>query len=119
MLRELQTWLWTKNESAAELLVEAFEELLTLLRVHVPPLVCKTLLSTNPIESLFSLDRHSEEGIKRTRGSRMLERWLGTVLLVCEGRFRRVKGCAELAPLMVRIEAEQTEPQLASTRQAA
>jgi transposase-like protein len=119
MLRELEAWLRTKNESAAASLVEAFEELLTLHRVQVPPLLRKTLLSTNPIESMFSLVRHSERNIKRTRGSRMLQRWLGTVLLACEGRFRRVKGYTEIAPVMARLEAEQAEPQPASTKKAA
>jgi transposase-like protein len=119
MLRELETWLRTKNESAAESLVEAFEELLTLHRVHVPPLLRKTLLSTNPIESMFSLVRHSEWNIKRTRGSHMLQRWLGTVLLACEEWFRRAKGYAAIAPVMARIEAKQTEPQPASTKKAA
>ena len=119
MLRELEAWRRTKNESAAESLVEAFEELLTLHRVQVPTLLRKTLLSTNPIESMFSLVRHSERNIKRTRGSRMLQRWLGTVLLACEGRFRKVKGYAEIVPVMAKIEAEQTEPQPASTKKAA
>lgn len=49
----------------------------------------------------------------------MLQRWLGTVLLACERRFRRVKGYAAIAPVMVRIEAEQTEPQPASMKKAA
>lgn len=119
MLRELETWLRTKNESAAASLVEAFEELLTLHRLQVPALLRKTLLSTNPIESMFSLVRHSERNIKRTRDSRMLQRWLGTVLLACEGRFRRVKGYAAIAQVLTTIEAEQTEPQSASTKKAA
>lgn len=119
MRRELEAWLWTKNESAAESLVEAFEELLTLHRVQVPPLLRKTLISTNPIESMFSLVRHSERNIKRTRGSRMLQRWLGTGRLACEGRFKRVTGYAEIAPVMARIDAEQTEPQSALTKKAA
>ena len=119
ILRELEAWLRTKNESAAESLREAFEELLTLHRLKVPAVLRKTLLSTNPIQSMFSLVRHSERNIKRTRGSRMLQRWLGTVLLACEGRFRKVKGYAEIASVMVRIEAEQIEPQPASTKKAA
>ncbi|NOU11842.1 MAG: IS256 family transposase [Nitrospira sp.] len=119
MLQELEAWLRTKNESAAESLREAFEELLTLHRLKVPARLRKTLLSTNPIESMFSLVRHSERNIKRTRGSHMLQRWLGTVLLACEGRFRRVKGYAEIAPVMARLEAEQTEPQSAATKKAA
>jgi len=46
----------------------------------------------------------------------MLQRWLGTVLLACEDRFRRVKGYAEITPVMTRIEAAQAEPQMARPR---
>lgn len=119
MLVELEAWLRTKNESAAASLREAFEELLTLHRLKVPALLRKTLLSTNPIESMFSLVRHSERNIKRTRGSAMLQRWLGTVLLCCEGRFKRVKGYAEIAQVMATIEGEHAEPHPVQTKKAA
>lgn len=119
MLRELERWLQTKNESAAASLREAFEELLTLHRLKVPALLRKTLMSTNPIESMFSLLRHSERNIKRTRGSAMLQRWLGTVLLYCEQQFRRVKGFADIAQIMATIEREQAEQHTPSRTQAA
>ncbi|MDF0651145.1 MAG: IS256 family transposase [Nitrospira sp.] len=119
MLRELEAWLRSKNESAADSLLEAFEELLTLHRLKVPALLRKTLMSTNPIESMFSLVRHSERNIKRTRGSLMLQRWLGTVLLSCESRFKRVKGYAEIAQVITTIEAVHAEPQLVQTKKAA
>ncbi|MEX2493622.1 MAG: transposase, partial [Nitrospirales bacterium] len=119
MLRDLERWLQTKNESAAASLQEAFEELLTLHRLKVPALLRKTLMSTNPIESMFSLVRHSERHIKRTRGSAMLQRWLGTVLLYCEKQFRRVKGFAEMAQVMATIEREQAEQHTPSRTQAA
>jgi transposase-like protein len=119
MLRELEAWLRSKNESAADSLLEAFEELLTLHRLKVPALLRKTLMSTNPIESMFSLVRHSERNIKRTRGSLMLQRWLGTVLLYCEGRFKRVKGYAEIGQVIATIEAVHAEPQLVQTKKAA
>lgn len=119
MLLELEAWLRAKNESAADSLLEAFEELLTMHRLKVPALLRKTLLSTNPIESMFSLVRHSERHIKRTRGSAMLQRWLGTVLLYCEQQFNRVKGFAGIAQVMATIEAEQAEPQSAPTKKAA
>lgn len=119
MLRELEAWLRTKNESAADSLLEAFEELLTLHRLKVPTLLRKTLMSTNPIESMFSLVRHSERNLKRTRGSLMLQRWLGTVLLYCEKQFRRVKGVAEIAQVIATIEAEHAEQQLVQTKKAA
>ena len=119
MLLELEAWLRTKNESAADSLLEAFEELLTVHRLKVPAWLRKTLLSTNPIESMFSLVRHSERNIKRSRGSAMLQRWLGTVLLYCEQQFRRVKGFAGIPQVMATIEAEQAEPPQAQTKKAA
>ncbi len=73
----------------------------------------------NPIESMFSLVQHSERNIKRTRGSLMLQRWLGTVLLACEDRFRKVNGDAKIVQAMEMIEAEQAEPQSASMKKAA
>ena len=48
MLLELQAWRRAKNESAADSLLEAFEELLTRYRLKVPALLRKTLISTNP-----------------------------------------------------------------------
>ena len=119
MLRELEAWLRAKNESAADSLLEAFEELLTLHRLKVPALLRKTLMSTNPIESMFSSVRHSERNIKRTRGSMMLQRWLGTVLLYCEQQFNRVKGFAGIAQVLATIEAVHAEPQLVQTKKAA
>ena len=88
-------------------------------QLKVPALLRKTLLSTNPIESMFSLVRHSERNIKRTRGSAMLQRWLGTVLLYCEQQFKRVKGFAGIAQVLETIEAEQMEQQPVQTKKAA
>lgn len=119
MLLELEAWLRTKNESAAVSLLEAFEELLTLHRLKVSAWLRKTLISTNPIESMFSLVRHSERNIKRSRGSAMLQRWLETVLLYCEQQFKRVKGFAGIAQVIATIEAEHAEPQRASMKKAA
>ncbi|OOO02468.1 MAG: hypothetical protein USCGTAYLOR_01319 [Chromatiales bacterium USCg_Taylor] len=119
MLLELETWLRAKNESAADSLLEAFEELLTLHRLKVPGLLRKTLMSTNPIESMFSLVRHSERNIKRSRATKMLQRWLGSVLLYCEGCFNKVKGFKGIAQVIVTIEAEQAEQQSAPMKQAA
>ena len=84
--------------------MEALEEILTLHRfkigpgakdygapLKVPALLRKTLHSTNPIESMFSNVRHCEKNLKRARGSKMLQRWLGSVLLYSEESFRAIK----------------------------
>jgi putative transposase len=112
MLKELEKWLRSKNESAADSLLEAFEELLTLHRLKVPALLRKTLITTNPIESMFSLVRQCEKNIKRPRGSAMLQRWLGSVLLYCEKQFNRVRGHQEIDRVIANIDkelADQTE----------
>jgi transposase-like protein len=107
MLLDLEKWLRSKNASAANSLQEAFEELLTLHRLKVPALLRKTLTSTNPIESMFSIVRHCERNIKRTRGSSMLQRWLGSVLLYCEQQFNRIRGHQEINQVLAVIDSEQ------------
>jgi len=109
MLKDFEGWLRGLNESAADSLLEAFEELLTLHRMKVPALLRKTLHSTNPIESMFSTVRDCESNIKRYRSSKMRQRWLATVLLHCEKGFKRVKGHASIAAVVAAIEASHAE----------
>lgn len=120
MLRELEVWLREKNPSAADSLLEAFEELLTLHRLKVPTMLRVSLMTTNPIESMFSNVRHCERNLKRSRGSKMLQRWLGSVLLHCEEQFKKVEGYKEIAQAVANIEAlEHAEQQAAAMKGAA
>jgi putative transposase len=109
MLMSLERWLREINESAADSLLEAIEEILTLHRLQVPALLRKTLHSTNPIESMFATVRDCEGNIKRYRGSKMAQRWLAAVCLHCEQGFQRVKGYRGIKEVLRRIEAEQAE----------
>ena len=109
MLKELEVWLRAINESAANSLLEAFDELLTLHTLKIPALLRKTLITTNPIESMFSLVRDCECNIKRPRGSKMLQRWLAGVLLYCESRMNKVKGHLEIELVVAHIERIQSE----------
>src|SRR5438128_4814826 len=106
LLRELEQWLRDINESAADSLLEAFQELLTLHRLKVPALLRKTLHSTNPIESLFSRVRSCEKNIKRYRNSKMAQRWLASVLLYAEKSFRTAKGVDQIQSVLENIESE-------------
>ena len=107
MLADFEKWLRQRNESAANSLMEALEEILTLHRLKVPSMLRKVLHSTNPIESMFSTVRHCERNIKRHRGSKMMQRWLATVLLYSEGNFRKVKGHEFITKAVDTIEKEQ------------
>ena len=107
MLADLEGWLRPLNESAADSLREACEELLTVHRLKVPAVLRKTLHTTTPIESMFSTVRACEGNIKRYRGSTMAQRWLAAVCLHCEHGFRTIKGFREIAEVISHIEAEQ------------
>lgn len=109
MLQEFEKWLRGINQSAADSLLEAFEDILTLHRLKIPGLLRKTLTCTNPIESMFSTVRDCEGNIKRYRNSAMSQRWLGTVLLHCEKGFRKVKGYLGIAEVIATIEQLQEE----------
>src|SRR3989304_3567653 len=91
----------------ADSLLEAIEEILTLHRLKIPGLLKKTLHSTNPIESMFSTVRDTEGNIKRYRNSRMMQRWLASVLLYCEKGFNRIKGYDSIPDVIRTIEAEE------------
>lgn len=100
MLKELEKWLRLKNESAANSLLEAFEELLTRHRLKVPKSLRKTLMTTNPIESMFSLVRVCQRNVKRPRDSKMLQRWLASALLYCENQFNWLTGYKDIHQLI-------------------
>lgn len=106
-MNNFEVWLREINESAADSLLEAQEELLTLHRLKVPHLLRKLLHSTNPIESLFSQVRHCEKNIKHYRSSKMSQRWLAAVVLHAEATFRTVKGFQDIKTVMARIKIMQ------------
>jgi transposase-like protein len=108
-LHALEKWLRRINASAADSLLEALDDLVTLHRLRVPELLRKTLHSTNPIESMFSTVRDCEMNIKRFHGSAMRQRWLGTVLLHCEKGFKKIKGHKDIAAVLRTIDGAERE----------
>lgn len=108
-LKKLEVWLREINVSAANSLNEAIEEVLTVHRLKVPPLLRKSLHTTNPLESMFSMVRDGEKNIKRYRDSKMAQRWLGATLIHAEKRFRRVKGYLQIKKVIGEIECQQKE----------
>ena len=107
MLLDMEKWLRSINESAADSLMEAIEEILTVHKLKVPALLRKTLHSSNPIESMFSIVRDAEVNIKRYRNSRMMQRWLASVLLYSEKRLRRINGYASIPEVIKTIKTQQ------------
>lgn len=109
MLKEMEKWLRKINESAADSLLEAFEEILTLHRLKVPATLRKSLHSTNAIENIFSQVRHCEKNIKRYKNSKMAQRWLAAICLHAEPHFNRIAGYRQIIGVVEQIQNEQLE----------
>ncbi len=94
-LKRLKTtarWLERLNPDAAASLREGMEETLTVVRLGVPELLRRTLATTNPIESAFSVAENVTRRVKCWREGDMRQRWCTAGLLRAESKFRRVKG---------------------------
>lgn len=107
-INKLESWLENINPSAAESLREGQEELLTVHRLEIAPLLRKTLHSTNPIESMFSSVSFSQRNLKnKKQGQKMATRWMGAGLLHAEKKFRKIKGYLSIRDVMDKINAHQ------------
>ncbi len=97
------------NPSAAGSLKEGLEETLTIHKLGVTGLLIKTLSTTNPIESCFSVTRTITSRVKRWRGDDMVQRWAVASLLRAEKKFRRVKGYKEISKLIAALQRKSID----------
>jgi putative transposase len=89
---------------AAGSLREGMDETLTLMRLGITGSLAKTLASTNPIESMIEIVRHTQRNVKRWQNGDMRKRWTAAGMLVAEQQFRRIIGYSDLATLVIAIE---------------
>jgi putative transposase len=97
------------NPSAAASLKEGLEETLTVNKLGVNGLLRKTLQTTNPIESSFSVARAITGRVKRWGGDDMVQRWVVASLLRVEKKFRRVKGYKEIPKLIMSLQQKSVD----------
>jgi putative transposase len=89
-------WLARIAPDAAASLNEGLEETLTVLRLGLPVLLAKSLVTTNPIESTFSTVEKVTHRVKRWRDGDMRLRWCAAGLLHAESKFHRINGYADM-----------------------
>jgi putative transposase len=99
-LKTTARWLQRLNPDAAASLREGMDETLTVVRLGVPELLRRTLATTNPIESAFSVAENVTRRVKRWRDGDMRKRWCTAGLLRAESKFRRVKGHRHMPQLL-------------------
>jgi putative transposase len=83
---------------------EGMAETLTLMRLGITGKLAKTLSSTNPIESMIEIVRHTQRNVKRWHDGDMRKRWTAAGMLQAEQQFRRVIGYTDLSKLVISIE---------------
>jgi hypothetical protein len=76
-------------------------ETLTLMRLAITGRLAKTLSSTNPIESMIEIVRHTQRNVKRWQDGDMRKRWTAAGMLQAEQQFRRVVGYTDLSELVI------------------
>jgi transposase-like protein len=84
---------------------EGLSETLTLMGLGITGKLAKTLASTNPIESMIGVVRHTQRNVKRWQDGDMRKRWTAAGMLQAEQQFRRIIGYSDLAKLVTAIEA--------------
>lgn len=108
----LVDWLEKINDAALTSLEEAEMETLTVIKLNVGALLKKTLLSTNPIESAFSVVEYKTRRVKNWKsGTDQASRWAASALLEAEKKFRKVKGYNQIAKLVEELEKINIENQ--------
>ncbi len=118
LLKGTIAWLRKISPAAMASLEEGWEETLTVVRLRVPDLLRKTLATTNPIESAFSVAESVTRRVKRWRDGDMRQRWCVAGLMDAESRFRRIKGHHHMKQLLNALD-EIVNPMLDDQRKTA
>jgi putative transposase len=105
-LKALDAELERSHPGAAASLREGITETLTLTRLGITGSLKRTLVSTNPCESMIECVRHTSRNVKRWSSGEMALRWTAAGMLEAERQFRRVIGYRDLAKLALAAERE-------------
>ena len=105
--RDLAASLDKTRPSAAASLREGLAEMFTVRRLGLSESLERTLMTTNPVESMISIARTTQRNVKNWKDAAMARRWTAAGMLVAESKFRRVKGHKDM-PLLVAALARHT-----------
>ena len=94
------------HPDAAASLREGLSEMFTVNRLGLPKVLCRSLGTTNIIESSFSGSKSRTHRVKRWRDGSMVKRWAASSLLAAEKSFRRIMGHKDLWMLEAALKGE-------------
>ncbi|MFP4043154.1 MAG: IS256 family transposase, partial [Rhodosalinus sp.] len=88
---------------------EGLDEILTVIRLGLPPELRRLLASTNIVESMNAVIRQVCRNVKRWRDAKMALRWTAAGMLEAAKGFRRLKAHKQL-PLLKAALLKHREP---------
>ena len=100
------------HPGAANSLREGLEEMFTVSRLGIDGRLAKTLVTSNPIESMISIARTTNRNVTRWRDGHMVLRWTAAGMLNAERSFRRIKGYKQM-PQLVQALHRHADPETA------
>jgi transposase-like protein len=98
--RHLAGLLDKTHPGAAASVREGLEEMFTVSRLGIDGRLAKTLVTSNPIESMISIARTTNRNVTRWRDGHMVLRWTAAGMLNAERSFRRIKGYQQMPQLV-------------------
>jgi transposase-like protein len=120
LLMQLVSWLQANGEDAAAAsLREGLDETLTVLRLNLPPTLCRTFATTNAIENMNGTVRRAIRNVKRWQGESMIKRWVALGVAEAQRGFRRVKGHGQMNVLLAALAPRETADGVADEKKVA
>jgi len=101
------------HPGAANSLREGLEEMFTVARLGIDGRLAKTLVTSNPVESMISIARTTNRNVTRWRDGQMVLRWTAAGMLNAERSFRRIKGYKQMPQLVAALH-RHAHPETAS-----
>ncbi len=101
--KHLASLLHKAHPGAASSLREGLEEMFTVSRLGVDGRLAKTLVTSNPVESMISIARTTNRNVTRWRDGHMVLRWTAAGMLNAERSFRRIKGYKQMPQLVTAL----------------
>jgi transposase-like protein len=104
LLRNLARRLEHDAPGVSGSILEGLDEILTVIRLGLPPELRRALACTNAIENALGTVRTVSRNVKRWRNAEMALRWTAAGLLEAQKTFRRLKAYRQLPMLRKALE---------------
>jgi transposase-like protein len=107
LIRNLARRLEQVAPGVAASILEGLDEMLTVIRLGLPPSLRRSLACTNIIENMMGTIRRVCRNVKHWRDASMALRWTAAAMQEATKGFRRLKACKQLPLLRVALAAHQ------------